>query len=406
MARDHLVKSGNIAKNDMKRIRTAVKKQAGFNKIASGISVSSPTYYNPLYTQSSLSLPRDRKQINVWCRHFVQTEAIPAAVIDLYSYLPITGYSIECTNPYVKKFFEDMCERIDIRKILQYISYEYWIISDVFCMGELDQEKKTWKRFVVLNPDQIEVRRNVLADTPIIEMVPDDDMKKIIFDHEPKELYSYFQTYLPEVIMAVRKGENIPIDPAHITHFRHNPTPYGVYGTPLLKRIFKTLMYKEMIRRAQFVIAERYVTPLKIFKLGTMDEPPPQSEIDAMQVQLEAVLNDPALVLVTSARLTADWQGIAGKTLNLGSEYDFLEREMVTGLGVSRALLDSLGPTINSSSMGGNAFLQKLENFRTDLKKWIEERVFKPICELNGFYDRDPDTDEEFLLKVSFKWEP
>jgi hypothetical protein len=164
-------------------------------------------------------------------------------------------------------------------------------------------------------------------------------------------------------------------------------------------------MYKEMLRRAQFVIAERYVTPLKIFKLGTVDEPPPQDEIDAMQLQLESVLNDPSLVLVTSARLQADWQGVSGKTLNLSGEYDFTEREMISGLGVSRAFLDGLGPTYANASIGGNAFLQKLENFRQSLKEWIEEKIFKPICELNDFYDVDPDTDEEFLIKVEFKWD-
>ncbi|CAM6032156.1 unnamed protein product [Sphagnum compactum] len=239
-------------------------------------------------------------------------EAIPAAVIDLYASLPITAWTIECENPHVRKFMEDMCKRLKLREILQGIALEYFMIGDVFVMAELDEEHKTWKRLVPLNPDQVEVRRNVLADTPVIELIPDDDIKKIVFDRNPRELYDYFRMFLPDVVQAVKAGKNIPIDPAHITHLRHMPTPYGVYGTPLLKRIFKTLMYKEMLRRAQFVIAERYVTPLKIFKL---------------------------------------------------------EREMIAGLGVSRAFLDGLGPTYANASIG------------------------------------DPDTDEEFLIKVEFKWE-
>jgi hypothetical protein len=405
-ATDPLVKTNNfISKETMKQVKIGIRKQNGMKKIASGISVTPPTYYNPLYTPTSLQLPRDRKQINVWCRHFYNTEAIPAAVIDLYASLPITAWTIECENPHVRKFMEDMCKRLKLREILQGIALEYFMIGDVFVMAELDEEHKTWKRLVPLNPDQVEVRRNVLADTPVIELIPDDDIKKIVFDRNPRELYDYFRMFLPDVVQAVKAGKNIPIDPAHITHLRHMPTPYGVYGTPLLKRIFKTLMYKEMLRRAQFVIAERYVTPLKIFKLGTIDEPPPQEEIDAMQMQLDAVLNDPSLVLVTTQRLTADWQGISGKTLQLSGEYDFTEREMIAGLGVSRAFLDGLGPTYANASIGGNAFLQKLENFRQTLKDWIEEKIIKPICELNGFYDTDPDTDEEFLIKVEFKWE-
>jgi len=403
---DTLVRTNNfISKETMKEVKQGIRKQNGMKRMASGISVTPPTYYNPLYTPTSLQLPRDRKQINVWCRHFYNTEAIPAAVIDLYASLPITAWTIESANPHVRKFIEDMCTRLKLREILQGIALEYFMIGDVFVMAELDESHKTWKRLVPLNPDQVEVRRNVLADTPVIELIPDDDIKKIVFDRNPRELYEYFRMFLPDVVQAVKAGKNIPIDPAHITHLRHMPTPYGVYGTPILKRIFKTLMYKEMLRRAQFVIAERYVTPLKIFKLGTIDEPPPQEEIDAMQAQLDAVLNDPSLVLVTTQRLTADWQGISGKTLQLSGEYDFTEREMIAGLGVSRAFLDGLGPTYANASIGGNAFLQKLENFRQTLKEWIEEKVFKPILELNNFYDADPDTDEEYLIKVEFKWE-
>jgi hypothetical protein len=78
---------------------------------------------------------------------------------------------------------------------------------------------------------------------------------------------------------------------------------------------------------------------------------------------------------------------------------------MLAGLGISRSFLECSGPAYSDGSIGGNAFLQKLENFRQTLKEWVEERIIKPICELNGFYDTDPDTDEEFLIKVEFKWE-
>jgi len=403
------IKTNNyISKSQMKQVRNQVRQQnarASLNKTASGISYSAPTFYNPLYTDQSLMLPRDRKQINVWCRHYYQTEALVASCIDLYADLPITGWTIECSNPHVRKFMEDMCSRLKLREVLQGIALEFFMIGDVFIMNELDDSNKTWKRLVVLNPDQVEVRRNPLVDTPIIELIPDQNLKEIVFDKKPRELYNYFAQFLPEVITAVKSGQNIPLHPAHITHLRHKPTPYGVYGNPLLKRIFKTLMYKEMIRRAQFAIAERFVTPLKIFKLGTIDEPPTQQDIDEMQAQLDMVLNDPKMVLVTTPRLTADWQGIGGKTLQLNGEYDFTEKETLGGLGVARAFIDGGGTNFATASIGGNAFLQKLENFREMLKDFIEEKVFKPILELNGFFDTDPDTDEEFLIKVEFKWD-
>ena len=386
------------------RARREAKKQSGLKKFAGGISQTPPTFYNPLYTPSSLQLPRDRKQINVWVRHFFQTEPIPFAAISLYATIPITSYKLECPNPHVKKFFEDMCKRINLTDLLRGIALEFFLIGDVFPMAELDEEHKTWKRIVILNPDNVEVRKNILADEPVIELIPDDDLKKIVFERQPEELYQYINTFLPDVVRAVKKGQNITLDPGHVTHLRHMPFPYNVYGMPLLKPIFKILMYTEMIRRAQFVIAERYVTPLKIFKLGTLDEPPPPEEIDWVQSQLDAVMADPSLVLVTTQRLTADWQGISGKTLNLNGEYDFIERWLFAGLGIPRAMVDGSGQ-FAAASIGGNAFLQKVENLRTMLKEYIEERIFKPIALLNDFFDKDPDTDESFLIVPEFRWD-
>jgi hypothetical protein len=402
---DPIKMDNHITPELMKKVRGDAARMNGMKKMASGLSVAPPSYYNPLYTPTSLQLPRDRKQINVWCRHFYETEAIPAAVIDLYASLPITGFRIDCPNPVYRKYAEDMCKRLKMREVLQAMSLEYWKIGDVFVMGELDEPKADWKRFVVVNPDQIEVKNNILITEPYYEMIPDDNLKRVVYDQEPKQHYIELMTYAPDVIRAVRAGKNIPIDAAHITHLKHTPTPYGTYGVPLLKRVFKTLMYKEMIRRAQFTIAERYVMPLKIFKLGTIDELPEQSEIDDMQEQLTMLLNDPSLILVTHQRFQADWQGIAGKTLQLNGEYDFIEREIISGLGVSRAFLDGLGPTYANASIGGNAFLQKLENFRLTLKEFIEDKIFKPIAELNGWYDKDPDTDEEFLVVPTFTWD-
>jgi hypothetical protein len=64
---DGLVKTNNhITADQMKMVKTQVAKQNGMKKFASGISVTPPSYYNPLYTPTSLQLPRDRKQINVW----------------------------------------------------------------------------------------------------------------------------------------------------------------------------------------------------------------------------------------------------------------------------------------------------------------------------------------------------
>lgn len=402
---DSVVKLKPVSQKTMDRInRKGIGNQEGRHQYAS-ISVTPPTYYNPLYTPTSLQLPRDRKQINVWARHFYGTEAIPNAAINLYASLPITNWTIECNNPIVKKYMEDMLHRLDFKKLLEGVALEYWVIGDVFIFHEPDEKNATWAKITVLNPDNVEVRMNPLTPTPEYELVLDNDIKKIVNNQEPKQSYQYLLTYAPEIVKAVKGNQNVKISPECVTHLKNQPIPYNPFGSSLLKSIFKTLMYYEMLRRAQFTIAERYFAPLKIFKLGTIDEPAGPEEIAQVQAMLENTITDPNLIMVATPRLQADWQGISGKTLNLANEYDFVERQMMYGLGISPAFIDASGPTYNSSSLGGTAFVQRLENFRDTLKNYVEQKVFKPICEWNDFTELNEETGETNLIDVKFKWD-
>lgn len=387
---DFLIKDGHIGNNEKKKMR----------KTASGVSISAPVSYNPLYSPTSMQLPRDRKTTYYWCRHFYETEPYVAGCIDLYAQLSVNKFFIECEDPAVEDFFRDMCEKIDLFKVLKNIAFEYWKIGDVFPMCEFDEEESIWKRIVLLNPDFVDVKRHAIMNDPSIELIPDDELKRICFERTPADIYHEMIETMPELVDCVRKNKNISIDNTIISHLRHAPTPYAIFGTPFLKRVFKSLMYRDMLRTAQFTIAQRYVYPMKIFKMGTEDELPAQEEIDEMQERLTALMNNPNLVLVTHARLNADWQGTSGKILALNSEYETMENEMLAGLGVNKAFLAGEGPTYNNASIGGEAFVKRLESFREELRWWVENKVFKPIAELHAFVGKNRQ-----ILVPTFRWD-
>jgi len=388
---DPLVRSGYINNERKQQIRT----------YASGITVANPEVYNPLFSPSSLQMPRDRKQSYYWCRHFYETEPYVAGCVDFYSQLSVNKFYIESENKEVESFFDDMFEEVNLFKLLKDIAFEYWKLGDVFPMAELNTETKRWNRITLLNPDFVEVRKHSLADEPMIEFIPDDELKRIVFERDPREMYDDLMDSAPELVECIRRGINIPINPDCIAHIRHAGTRYAIYGTPFLKRVFKSLMYREMLRRAQFTIAQRYVSPLKIFKLGTQDELPEQAAIDDMQEKLTTLMNNPNTVLVTHARLEADWQGASGKVLQLNSEYETMENEMLAGMGVNKAFLAGEGPTYANASIGGEAFVKRLESFREELRWYVKNKIILPLIQLNGFYD--PKTHKP--LKVDFRWD-
>jgi len=191
---------------------------------------------------NKMQIPRDRCQSNGWSRRFYEKNKIISDKIDELSNLSFREYRL--TTPY--KLIEKMCENINLKDLLKTISLEYWKIGDVFPIGFIDKDNKTWKSFCLLNPDYVEIRSEIYRNE-IIELVPDQDFKKLILDRNPIELYNYFVEYLSGIVTNIENGENIKLDSNYVSHISHNTDPSSIYGYSIIKPCFKLLMYRNIL---------------------------------------------------------------------------------------------------------------------------------------------------------------
>ena len=60
---------------------------------------------------------------------------------------------------------------------------------------------------------------------------------------------------------------------------------------------------------------------------------------------------------------------------------------LYTGLMVPKALMDQEGATYASSSVGLEVLRQRYDIFRNMMKKWLERKIFAPICEVQDFFE-------------------
>lgn len=346
-----------------------------------------PRFYHPLFEASNMMLPRDRRERNEWCRHFYRVEPIVATALDLHTEFPISNFSNVCSDEYVKDFFDYLAfDKLDIVKLLLDIGLEYWKIGDVVPYGQLNSNDGTWERFVILNPDYININSSILADEPTIELIPDDELKAIVAAG-PRGPYSQVYSQLPEnVIRSVRMGKNIALDNVLVSHIAHKASPYEVWGTPLMMRCFKSLIYKDKLREAQHAIANRHITPLRIFKIGQPGEPmPDQQDLDNFRDTLLMAEEDPNFVLVYHYGLQTDYVGSSGKILPLNTEFDFIEKELLHGLGISQSMLNGEG--YQGAQVSYEAATQKYMSYRLRLESWIRNKVYRPISEIQEFYE-------------------
>lgn len=206
-----------------------------------------PDQYSPLWLMSNMSLPRDKATINAWARSFFALNPYVHNAINLHSTYPISKLNIKCSNKEIEKFFQDMCEELDLINICVQIAQEYWLLGEAFPYAELDESTGKWSRIVLQNPDYISVKRTVLENEPLIMLKPDDNLKRIVTSNKSSDIEQRKQLN-PYIVDCVRKGQNIPLDNFYVSMIARKIAPYELRGTGLVVPIFKSLMLFDKIR--------------------------------------------------------------------------------------------------------------------------------------------------------------
>lgn len=395
MKRNHINKTAAIAKNGM--FNTIIdsnslpqKTQRNMKRTAASLDVKfgAPNFFHPLFQALSMFLPRDRRERNEWARHYYRTEPVVATALDIHTEFPISSFSNVCSEPKVKEFFDYLAfDKLDIINLLLDIGLEYWKIGDVFPFGQFNETTGEWERFTLLNPDYVNISSSIFAQDQIIELIPDDQVMSIIKAGPVGEFAELYKQFPEDIIRQVKMGKNIMLDNRLVSHIAHKASPYEMWGTPLMMRCFKTLMYKDKLRQAQDAIANRHITPLRVAKLGTPGESyPSQEEIDNFRDILLIGEDDPNFFLVYHYGLSFEYVGSSGKILPLNTEFDFIEKELMAGLGITSALLNGDGSTYNTAQVGVDALARRYMTYRMRLESWVRNKVYRPIAEVQGFY--------------------
>jgi len=393
----------------------AKKKYAQSNTV-----YTQPHFYSPLHTPQNWQIPSRRSEIYQWARFFFENEAKVAAAIQFYSEFPMQGFELQCGDSKVKRFFDRLNKKLKLNYWLPLISSEYYMLGDVFpflgvscpkCHGagvidgkQCDHKGGTFNKLVVLNPDWIEVKQNVLADEPFIQMIPNDDLRRIVSEKYPIEVYNRIPEYFRTMISS---GQPIPLSNRCVYHLKHMPAPYGTYGTSMIRRLFKILAYKDRLMTANWIVAERLILPIRIVKIGNDDRPAGATDIANVQQQLAHVQNDPNLTLVTHHAFDYSFAGAQGSIVQLQGEYEMITKEILDGLMLPQAVLNSEMQGYQGVQIGAEILITRIENWRKKLADYIEEHIYLPVAKMQGFIDEEESKEagEPVYVYPTIKWE-
>jgi hypothetical protein len=347
----------------------------------------SPEIYSPLFQLANLNLPRDRVTMNAWNRVFYDTHPIVRNAINLHASYPISKINITCKDKRVQQFFMEMAERIDLYSVVYGAALEFWKMGEAFPYAELDESMGTWSKISILNPDYVHVKKSVIGNHTQVSLRPDATLQRIINSTAPSDLS--MRKHIPKHITDyVRKGQNIPLDAFNVAHLKLLSSPYDIRGTSVIVSVYKDLMLYDKLRESKFAQADGMVNPLTLVTLGGEgDYRPTQSDIEAFKNLLEEAQYDKDFKIVTHAGVKIERAGFSGATLDIGSDIEHIVTNLYAGLMTPKSLMDQEAATYASSSVGLEVLRQRYDIFRNMMKKWLERKIFAPICEIQDFFE-------------------
>lgn len=140
--------------------------------------------------------------------------------------------------------------------------------------------------------------------------------------------------------------------------------------------------------QCKFAQADNMVNPLTLVKLGgSNDYRPTQSDLDAMKSVLEEAQYDKDFKIVTHDGVTIERVGYGGQILDISQDLEFIMNNLYIGLMVPKSIIEQDSVTYASSSIGLEVLRQRYDIFRNMMKKWLEQKIFAPISQLQGFFN-------------------
>jgi hypothetical protein len=362
-----------------------------------------PEVYSPLWLNSNLNLPRDRAQINAWCRSYFALNPIVQNAINLHSTYPISKINIKCKDQRINEFFENMIDEIDLMNVCVQIAQEYWTIGEAFPCAEFDEHSGKWGRVIIQNPDYIDVKRSVIAGEPIISLRPDENLKKIVTSNKPSDIQQR-QQLDPGIVDFVRRGQNIPLSNFYVSHISRKISPYESRGTGLPVSCFRQLMLFDKLRESKFAQADNMVNPLTLVKIGGDEgfRPTPE-DLQVWRNVFEDAQYDKDAKIFTHDKINIEKVGSGSGIYDISGDVTQLIKEIYIGLMAPQVIMDGGGDvTYSNGGVSLDVLRQRYMTFRNMLSSWLRRKIFAPISKVNDFYERR--NGEKVLIVPDVEW--
>ena len=394
-----------------------------------------PEYFQLMNANNGgiLYWPVSLKEKYSWYRYFARVDPYVKRAIEFHTDLPMSKLILRMPKMEDKKLrdrilkkYEGMVKRINLFDRLHSMLYESSIIGNAFLFVEFDEERKEWSKIVILPPEEILISKIPMSDKSKIQYRPEiisHIIQQYTIPVDSKESYQRFVNSLSDEETEVLKNlpyeivkqlvENngvltMDTDPysgdgehkigSFVYHFSEKRHDYYDLGTSPLECVLIPLLMKEHYKYTQLSLASRNMTPRNKISAPEIGE----EELRQLRAEVDMSMLNPDYTIVTNYEWNWEQIGAENRLIDLSREYEEINEQFFAGLGITKEILTGEG------MYSGSKVSVELLNTRYLLKRemmqnFVEESLFQPIAEENGFYEVDEWGNKRYFYpKLSF----
>jgi hypothetical protein len=217
---------------------------------------------SPFYDDMNLMLPRDRREMTAWNRHYYSTHPLIHNWIEEVVGQVCCGFNLtamdDCNNNELRIYkdaFFDKKGNFRHNSTLRDMTKELNIIGETIPYVEVDEKNGTFD-IALHNPDFVNIKKNL--DGNSMSLVPDDNLVKLVNSKEKKDI-DLTKTIDKEVVRHVRARKDIPLSPILVSHLAMMGSPYDLRGTSRIVKYLKSLLVDDKLREMAFENNINYV---------------------------------------------------------------------------------------------------------------------------------------------------
>lgn len=394
-----------------------------------------PEYFQIMNANNGgiLYWPVSLKEKYSWYRYFARVDPYVKRAIEFHTDLPMSKLILRMPKMEDKELrerilrkYEGMVKRIKLFDRLHSMLYESAIIGNCYCFIEFDEEKKEWGKIVILPPEEILVSKIPMSDQAKVQYRP-EILSRIMQQYSvpvyDKESYENFISGLSEEEREILK--NIPFDLAKqlvenngvltmdtdpftgdgehkvgsfVYHFSEKRHDYFDLGTSPLECVLIPLLMKEHYKYTQLSLASRNMTPRNKISAPDIGE----EALQQLRAEVDMSMLNPDYTIVTNYEWNWELIGAENRLIDLSREYAEIDEQFFAGLGITKELLTGEG--MYSGSKVSVELLNTRYLFKREMMcNFVEESLFLPIAEENGFFEVDDWGNKHYFYpKLSF----